>query len=194
MIENLLFCFASLNIFFNVFIVLISIIIIKGIILIFNKLNVCSEKTKKTKKTKKINKKHYKYYNDYVEEVNKRIKSNIEKFDKNIVTISTFLLGLSLIFIKDIVGDEIPKNIEYIHSSWSYLLVSISMTITSFVVAWKDNETSLNYYYKELIEQKIEYKDKRSIYSYILEYSTFMSVIYLLLGMLYLYLFVKINF
>lgn len=194
MIENLLFCFASLNIFFNVFIVLISIIIIKGIILIFNKLNVCSEKTKKTKKTKKINKKHYKYYNDYVEEVNKRIKSNIEKFDKNILTISTFLLGLSLIFIKDIVGDEIPKNIEYIHSSWSYLLVSISMTITSFVVAWKDNETSLNYYYKELIEQKIEYKDKRSIYSYILEYSTFMSVIYLLLGMLYLYLFVKINF
>lgn len=191
MIENLLFCFASLDIFFNIFIILISISLIKGMILTFSKLNECS---KETIITKKIKKKHYQYYNDYVEEVNKRIKSNIERFDKNILTISTFLLGLSLIFIKDIVGDEIPKNIEYIHSSWSFLLVSISMTITSFVVAWKDNETSLKYYYKELIEQKIEYKDKRSIYSYILEYSTFMSVIYLLLGMLYLYLFVKINF
>jgi hypothetical protein len=120
--------------------------------------------------------------------------SNVENFDKNILTISTFLLGLSLIFIKDIVGDDSSKNIEYINSSWVYLLTSIAMTIISFIVGWKDNEASLVHYYKFLIEKRKDYEEKRSIYSYILEYSTYLSAIFLFLGMLYLYLFVKINF
>ena len=45
-----------------------------------------------------------------------------------------------------------------------------------------------------MIEQRKEYEDKKSIYAYILEYSTYLSIIFLFLGMMCLYIFVKINF
>lgn len=188
MTEQFLIYFSSLNILVNIFLIWIIIFLIKTFISCL-KLKDYPEITNNS-----IDEDDYKLYNEYAKEVDKRILSNVENFDKNILTISTFLLGLSLIFIKDIVGDETPKNIEYIHSSWTYLLVSIAMTITSFIVGWKDNEISLNHFYKFLIEKRGNYEDKKSIYSYILEYSTYMSAIFLFLGMLYLYLFVKINF
>ena len=188
MVEHFLIYFSSLNIIINIFFIWFIIFILKSIISCM-KLNDYPEQVEVSD-----DEDDYKYYNDYRIEVDKRILSNVENFDKNILTISTFLLGLSLIFIKDIVGDDTPKNIEYIHSSWTYLLTSIAMTITSFIVGWKDNEVTLIHYYKFLIEKRKEFEDKRSLYSYILEYSTYMSVIFLFLGMLYLYLFVKINF
>lgn len=188
MVECILIYFASFNILINVFIIILIIFLFKAFISCFQ-LKDYPEITEKSQ-----NEEDYKYYNEYRIEVDKRIVSNVENFDKNILTISTFLLGLSLIFIKDIVGDDSSKNIEYINSSWVYLLTSIAMTIISFIVGWKDNEASLVHYYKFLIEKRKDYEEKRSIYSYILEYSTYLSAIFLFLGMLYLYLFVKTNF
>ena len=49
-------------------------------------------------------------YNKYSADVYKTIVLNIENLDKNVLAMTTFFLGLSLIFLKDIVDDE--KAIE----------------------------------------------------------------------------------
>ena len=188
MFEQFLLYFSSLNIIVNIVLVVIIIFLIKAI---FAFLKLCDYPKSINVSSKQTD---YDLYNKYSEDTYKTIKSNIENFDKNILTITTFLLGLSLIFIKDILGMEPPKNIDYIYSAWAYFLTSIAMTMTSFIVGWKENESAINIYYKYIIEQRKEYEDKKSIYAYILEYSTYLSIIFLFLGMIYLYIFVKLNF
>ena len=188
MFEQFLLWFSSFNIIVNIVLVVIVICLIKAT---FAALKLCDYPKSVNVSTEQ---KDYDLYNKYSEDTYKTIKSNIENFDKNILTITTFLLGLSLIFIKDILGEELPKNINYIHSAWAYFLTSIAMTMTSFILAWKENESAMNIYYKYIIEQRKEYEHKKSIYSYILEYSTYLSIIFLFLGITYLYFFVKINF
>lgn len=188
MFEQFILWFSSFNIIVNIVLVAIIIFLLKST---FAFLKLCDYSKSTNLSTEQ---KDYDLYNKYSEDTYKTIKSNIENFDKNILTITTFLLGLSLIFIKDILGEELPKNINYIHSAWAYFLTSIAMTMTSFIVGWKENESAINIYYKYMIEQRKEYEDKKSIYAYILEYSTYLSIIFLFLGMMCLYIFVKINF
>lgn len=133
-------------------------------------------------------------FNNYLQDADQRIVSNIENYDKNILTLSTFLLALSLIFIKDIVNTDTPNHIEYIYASWSYFLTSIVITVLSFIVGVKDNELSIYYFYKELLQKKENYKNKKPFSSTLLKYMLFYSGIFLMLGMLYLFLFVKANF
>ncbi|RLA82893.1 MAG: hypothetical protein DRG78_05945 [Epsilonproteobacteria bacterium] len=135
----------------------------------------------------------YKLYLEYLKDVNNRIVLNTDNYDKNILTLSTFLLGLSLIFIKDIIGENDPLFIEYIHASWEYLLTSILVVIISFVIGTKDNEISVKNFFMEAVLKKSEYSDKISIYNKILKYLSYLSGVFLFLGMLYLYLFVKAN-
>ena len=187
MFEQFLLWFSSFNIIVNIVLVVIVIFLIKAT---FAALKLCDYPKSVNLSTKEED---YDLYNNYCKDTYKTIKSNIENFDKNIFTITTFLLGLSLIFIKDIIVIT-PKDINYIHSAWAYFLTSIAMTMTSFIVGWKENESAINIYYKYIIEQRKEYEHKKSIYAYILEYSTYLSIVFLFLGMMCLYIFVKINF
>ena len=109
MFEQFLLWFSSFNIIVNIVLVAIIIFLLKST---FAFLKLC-DYSKSTNLS--IEQKDYDLYNKYSEDTYKTIKSNIENFDKNILTITTFLLGLSLIFIKDILGEELPKNINYIH-------------------------------------------------------------------------------
>ncbi len=182
MFEEFILWFAEINFICN-FIIILSMI---TFIDMFFKLFSC-----KKKYNVKLGAQETQLYNKYSADVYKTIVLNIENLDKNVLAMTTFFLGLSLIFLKDIVDDEIPMRIVYIYSSWSFFLTSITLTMLSFILGWKENEAQIDNYRESLITKE---EFKTSKIRYVLIYCNYLSLSYLILGITYLYLFVKTNF
>ena len=59
-------------------------------------------------------------------------QKSVEAFDKNILALSGGALGLSLVFLKKVVGTNDPQNTEWLLGAWICWVLAISLTLASF--------------------------------------------------------------
>ena len=77
-----------------------------------------------------------KLYEQYIkqdEELSKRDLSNVENLDKAILSLSSAGLGLSLIFIRNVVKLEEAAHIWLLHVSWLMFVLAITSTLLSYL-------------------------------------------------------------
>ena len=91
------------------------------------------------------NDENQKLYNEYYKDINSRILSNIENYDKAILSLSVTMLGLSIAFIKNIVSLENVKELIILECSWLFLVLAVISTIISFISGNKANEKHLDF-------------------------------------------------
>ena len=107
----------------------------------------------------------YNIYLDVDKEISKRELSNAENRDKSILQLSSAGLGLSIIFVKDIVD---LKNIQYLNLltfSWISFVVAIAATLLSYLFAQsasrKQRELNYRYYIEnEDVENEKSFSSK----------------------------------
>lgn len=73
----------------------------------------------------------------YKAEIDKRELSNTDNYDKNILTLSSAGLAISLTLLKDIVSKEGPTLVAFLYLSWTFFGLAILSTIASFLISNK---------------------------------------------------------
>ncbi|RLA57869.1 MAG: hypothetical protein DRQ78_12925 [Epsilonproteobacteria bacterium] len=139
------------------------------------------------------NEENKKLYNEYYKDINSRILSNIENYDKAILSLSVTMLGLSIAFIKNIVSFENVKDLIILEYSWLFLVLAVISTIVSFISGNKANEKHLEFaedYYLNDNERAFEEKSKWTTFT---EYLNMGSGLFFILGIILTVYFAYIN-
>lgn len=89
-------------------------------------------------------------------------QSSYEQFDKAILTLSTGGLGLSLVFIKDIIPLAEAVCISLLLTSWVLFVAAILSTLSSFVLSQYATDKQLYYAEQYYLHKKEEYHTKRN--------------------------------
>ena len=134
-----------------------------------------------------------KLHGEYRNEIVSRMQSNSENYDKEILTLSTALLGLSLTFIKDIVPLEKAIYDWLLIGSWILFMLAIISVIGSFLMGNISMSKSIEYSYKYYIEQDENYANKKSLAYYITEVLNWVSGIFFIAGFVFSIVFIGIN-
>ncbi len=77
-----------------------------------------------------------KLYEQYIkqdEELSKRDLSNVENLDKAILSLSSAGLGLSLVFIRNVVKLAEASHVWLLHLSWLMFVLAIISTLSSYL-------------------------------------------------------------
>ena len=77
-----------------------------------------------------------KLYEQYIkqdEELSKRDLSNVENLDKAILSLSSAGLGLSLVFIRNVVKLAEALHVWLLHLSWLMFVLAIISTLLSYL-------------------------------------------------------------
>ncbi len=132
-------------------------------------------------------------YNDYYKEINSRTLSNIENYDKAILSLSVGLLGLSITFIKNIVSLNKTDDLYLLQLSWLFLVFAIMTTILSFLSGNFANEKHLEFAEDYYLNDNEHAFDKKSIWTTITEWLNRFSGIWFILGIILTVIFVNTN-
>lgn len=132
-------------------------------------------------------------YNDYYKEINSRILSNIENYDKAILSLSVGLLGLSITFIKNIVSLNKADDLYLLQLSWLFLVFAIMTTILSFLAGNLANEKHLEFAEDYYLNDNENAFDQKSIWTTITEWLNRFSGIWFILGIILTVTFVNTN-
>ena len=89
--------------------------------------------------------------------------SNSNNYDKAILTLSSAALGLSLTFIKDIVPFKDIINYWTLVLSWVFFLISIVVTIISFILSQWAIKRQLKYAEEYYLNGKENFFNKKNI-------------------------------
>ena len=93
-----------------------------------------------------------KLYEQYIkqdDELSKRDLSNVENLDKAILSLSSAGLGLSLVFIRNVVPLKDASYISLLHLSWFMFVLAIISTLSSYLFGQSalDKQRKLNEMY-----------------------------------------------
>ncbi|MBL1245004.1 MAG: hypothetical protein COA39_011575 [Sulfurimonas sp.] len=58
-----------------------------------------------------------------------------EQYDKTVITLSTGALGLSFVFIKDVVDVKVASNINFLTGAWICFALSVLSVLLSFLAS-----------------------------------------------------------
>lgn len=119
--------------------------------------------------------------------------SNSEKYDNAILTLSTAVLGVSLVFIKDIVPLNQAQNIHIISISWWFLMMSIATTLFSFVASQLGINRQLAYAEKYYLKYQDKYLTKTNWPARFTDYLNYLSGILFVISILLTVIFVSSN-
>ena len=75
----------------------------------------------------------YELYVKEEEELSKRDLSNVENLDKAILSLSSAGLGLSLVFIRNVVELAAATHVWLLHLSWLMFVLAITSTLLSYL-------------------------------------------------------------
>ena len=75
----------------------------------------------------------YEVYLKEEEELSKRDLSNVENLDKAILSLSSAGLGLSLVFIRNVVELAAATHVWLLHLSWLMFVLAITSTLLSYL-------------------------------------------------------------
>jgi len=132
-------------------------------------------------------------YNDYYQEINNRSLSNIENYDKAILSLSVGLLGLSITFIKNIVSLNKAEYLWLLQISWLFLVLAIIITVFSFLAGNLANEKHLEFAEDYYINNDENAFDKKSNWTTLTEWLNRFSGIFFILGIILTVAFVNVN-
>ena len=110
-------------------------------------------------------------------------------FDKYIFAISSAALGLSLTLIKDIFRN--PKCKCLLALVWLFFIISVACSLLSFYFSQKaidENLSILNENINSLLNNT-EFINKKNKFSQFVEYTNLISFIFLIVGLLILFIF-----
>ena len=94
-----------------------------------------------------------KFFEQYIkqdEELSKRDLSNVENLDKAILSLSSAGLGLSLVFIRNVVKLADASHVWILYTSWAIFVLAITSTLLSYLFGQcaldKQRELNEKYY------------------------------------------------
>lgn len=132
-------------------------------------------------------------YGEYYKEINTRVLSNTENYDKSILSLSTTILTLSLAFINNIVPYNLATNTWMIIYSWGFFIIAIISVVGSFLVGNIANERHLEFaedYYLKNDDDALNKKSNWTTLTVILNYLSGFSFI---VAIMFTVIFVGIN-
>ncbi|MYB93586.1 hypothetical protein F4054_06190 [Candidatus Poribacteria bacterium] len=122
----------------------------------------------------------YEMYLKEEEDISKRELSNVENLDKAILSLSSAGLGLSLVFIKNVVKLTEANDIWILHVSWLMFVLAITSTLLSYLFGQRalnrQREFSERYFFdgdedagqqKSLASQMTRFLSYVSVFTYI---------------------------
>jgi hypothetical protein len=123
-------------------------------------------------------------YNEHRRQAWQDIQSSKDNFDKNLLTLSSAALGVSLIFIKDIILLQKAGWLWLLYTSWISFSGCILVTVASFQVSIVAQHQYLEYlwHYYILRDPKYFNKQKRSGPSKALTWMTWAASALFILG------------
>lgn len=92
-------------------------------------------------------------------------QASSDDFDKNLLTLSSGALGVSLAFIKDIVPLKDAVMVCWLYVSWATFAACIIATIFSFPLSIQAQKVHVEYLYRYYIEGKQEFLNRESGWS-----------------------------
>lgn len=108
-----------------------------------------------------------------------------EQYDKTLITLSTGALGLSFVFIKDVVDIKSASDLNFLIGSWTCFTMSILFILLSFLTS------------KQALERAIWAEDNDAIFDNKLDRVTailnWLSAAFFVIGLVFLVVFVKLN-
>lgn len=134
-----------------------------------------------------------KLYSETRKDLLTRQLSNSESYDKAILSLSSALLGFSLVFIKDIFQIERTAKKIFLYWSWYLFAAAIILTIVSFVISNFGIKKQLKYARKYYLEGQEEYLNKRNIFAMFTDYVNILSGVSFILAIVFTICFVTSN-
>lgn len=123
----------------------------------------------------------------------KRQLSNAENYDKSILSLATAALGFSLAFLKEIVPISIAKDFYLIKISWFFLILTILVTLISFL----SSQIAINkqfFYAKEYyLNSNDDFLNKKNWPAILTEGLNWASAIFFVIAIVITTIFVSIN-
>ncbi|MEZ0150394.1 MAG: hypothetical protein AB9Q19_13940 [Candidatus Reddybacter sp.] len=132
-------------------------------------------------------------YRQFCEEINKRMLSNNEAFDKAILSLSSAGLGLSLTFFKFVVPADKACHIDLLERGWYFFLGAIVSTLISFVVSQQAQKKEIEHAEKYYLEGLDEYGNKNNPASNLTEALNILSGILFIVALVSIVSFVTEN-
>ena len=128
-------------------------------------------------------------YRDYLVQSERK---SFEAYDKGLLTLSGGALGISIVFIRDIIGPEPLEciiNLNFLFSAWLCWGITLGGTLISFYIS----HLALRKTIKQLDDKSIYNELPGGIYTVIIKYLNAFNGIMFLLGMILFVIFVKEN-
>jgi Zn-dependent membrane protease YugP len=103
-------------------------------------------------------------YDEHRRQVWDAIKSSTDSLDRNILTLSTGGLGLSLAFIKDVVHVGKAAWLPVLFASWILFGIAIVVTLVSFPISIKAHNQRLDHLAEYYLKRRDEFFNKPTRY------------------------------
>lgn len=123
----------------------------------------------------------------------KRQLSNAENYDKSILSLATAALGFSLAFLKEIVPISIAKDFYLIKISWLSLILTILVTLISFLSSQIAINKQLFYAQEYYLNSNDDFLNKKNWPAILTDWLNWASAIFFVIAIVITTIFVSIN-
>ena len=118
----------------------------------------------------------YEVYLKEEEELSKRDLSNVENLDKAILSLSSAGLGLSLVFIRNVVELAAATHVWLLHLSWLMFVLAITSTLLSYLFGQRALDKQRELIEKYYLEGDEDAGQQTSLASRITRFLSYVSV------------------
>ena len=118
----------------------------------------------------------YEVYLKEEEELSKRDLSNVENLDKAILSLSSAGLGLSLVFIRNVVELAAATHVWLLHISWLMFVLAITSTLLSYLFGQRALDKQRELIEKYYLEGDEDAGQQTSLASRITRFLSYVSV------------------
>ena len=118
----------------------------------------------------------YELYIKQDEELSKRDLSNVENLDKAILSLSSAGLGLSLVFIKNVVELSKANYVWVLHLSWLMFVLAITSTLLSYLFGQRALDRQREFNEKYFLEDDEDAGQQKSFSSRMTRFLSYVSV------------------
>ena len=135
----------------------------------------------------------YELYVKEEEDLSKRDLSNVENLDKAILSLSSAGLGLSLVFIKNVVELSKANHVWVLYGSWLMFVLAITSTLLSYLFGQRALNKQRELIEKYYLEGNEEAGQQTSLASRITSVLSYVSVFTYIVAVSCTALFIRLN-
>ena len=135
----------------------------------------------------------YELYIKEEEDLSKRELSNVENLDKAILSLSSAGLGLSLVFIKNVVKLVAANYMWILHLSWLMFVLAITSTLLSYLFGQRALDRQREFNEQYYLEGDEDAGQKISLASWITHVLSYISVFTYIIAVSCTALFIGLN-